>query len=254
MKRIALLFFFIVPFLHNTSAQTFMAGFYAGASVTDIPGTDNVDNDVDFEHLGFVVAGTVSAKISPKSMLQMEIRFIQKGAQQNPVILNDSAQSATQNTSGQYLNNYFTIKLNYVDVTIGIKHQIHFNLRNKNTDRYGIEFGVSVGALVYSSFEANSIYYPIDVNTLDISPYVGIYYNITPHFYVEGRYTNSINSALVPDNTNQGSFYNLYYGTFNDGHNVAFSMTIGFNFGGSSNSSNNTPAPKPAPSSDSSDN
>src|ERR1700722_13402582 len=78
MKRIALLLLLLFPALKYISAQTFQAGFYVGASVSDIPGTDNIDNDVDFEHLGFVIAGTVSAKVSPKTNVQMEIRFIQK--------------------------------------------------------------------------------------------------------------------------------------------------------------------------------
>lgn len=254
MKRLALVFLFIIPSLHSVSAQTFQAGFYGGATMTDIPGTDNIDNDVDFEHLGFVVAGTVCAQISPKTKLQMEIRFIQKGAQQNPQYTNDSAQTATTNTSGQYVNQYFTLVLDYVDVTMGIKHQIHFNLRNKGTDRYGIEAGISVGALVHYTYSVESLNYPIDINTLDFSPYIGIYYNVTPHFYIEGRYANSINSSVVADNTNQGSFYNLYYGTFNDGHNVAFSLTLGFIFGGSNQPLDNSPEKKPAPSTDSTDN
>jgi hypothetical protein len=247
MKRSVLLFLFSIPFLHSISAQTFQAGFYGGATMTDIPGTDNIDNDVDFEHLGFVVAGTVSSKIGPKTRLQMEIRFIQKGAQQNPQYTNDSAQSATVNPNGQYLNNYFTLILDYVDVTVGIKQQIHFNLRNKATDRYGIEAGVSVGALVHYSYTAESIPQPIELNTLEISPYIGLYYNITPHFYIEGRYSNSVNSSVVANTSNANSSYNIYYGTWNDGHNVAFSLTLGFNFGGSSSALKTaTPPPPPA--------
>jgi hypothetical protein len=245
MKRLALLFLFIIPFINNSFAQTFRAGFYAGATMTDIPGTDNIDNDVDFEHLGFVIAGTVSAKVSPKTNLQMEIRFIQKGAQQNPQYTNDSASNANINPNAQYVNNYFSLILDYVDVTVGIKRQIHFSLRNKATDRYGIEAGVSVGALVHYSYTTQSITEPIDVNTLDVSPYVGVYYNITPHFYVEGRYSNSVNDALAHDNNNGNSFYNLYYGTWNAGHNVAFSLTLGFIFGGSSAQPATTPPPPP---------
>lgn len=241
MKRIMLLLLVSFPFFKYVSAQTFQAGFYGGATMTDIPGTDNIDNDVDFEHLGFVIAGTVSTKVSPKTNLQMEIRFIQKGAQQNPVYTSDSASTPYINPNAQYVNDYFTIILDYVDVTIGIKRQIHFNLRNKNTDRYGIEAGVSVGALVHSYYSTQSVTQPIDVNSVDISPYVGIYYNITPHFYVEGRYSNSVNSALAHDNTNGNSFYNLYYGTWNAGHNVAFSLTLGFIFGGSSNPKDTPP-------------
>lgn len=232
MKRIALLLLFIFPALKYSTAQTFQAGFYVGAAVSDIPGTDNIDNDVDYEHLGFVIAGTVSTKISPKTTLQMEIRFIQRGAEQKPSIINDSASTPYINPSGQYLSNYFTIDLNYVDVVIGIKHAIHFSIKNKATDRYGIEAGVSLGALVGYSYEAQSVNYTLDLAPIDISPYVGFYYNITPHFYAEARYSNSINSALVHDNANGNSFYNLYYGTWDAGHNVGFTMTLGFVFGG----------------------
>jgi len=244
MKRILLLLLFVFPLLKYSSAQTFEAGFYLGASVSDIPGTDNIDNDVDFEHLGFTIAGTVSTQLTPRTKLQMEIRFIQRGAQQNPAVINDSASSATVNTSGQYLNNYFTIDLNYVDVVIGFKHAIHFSIRNKATDKYGIEEGVSIGTLIGYSYEAESVNYTLDLSLIDVSPYIGLYYNITPHFYVEGRYSNSINAALKHDNSaNNLGFYNLYYGSWDAGHNVGFTMTIGFNFGGASNQVSTTPQP-----------
>jgi len=238
MKRILLVFLLIFPAFKYSTAQTFQAGFYVGASVSDIPGTDNIDADADFEHLGFTIAGTVSTKISPKTTLQMEIRFIERGAEQKPNIVNDSASTPYINPTGQYISPYFTIDLNYVDVVIGIKHAIHFNLRNKATDRYGIEAGASVGALVGYSYEAQSINYSLDLNSIDISPYIGFYYNITPHFYAEARYSNSINTALVHDNANVGNFYNLSY-TWDNGHNVGFTMTLGFVFGGSSTPNQN---------------
>ncbi len=243
MKRTVLLFLLLFPALHYLSGQTFQAGFYAGAAISDIPGTDNIDNDVDFEHLGFTVAGTVSAQVTPKTKLQMEIRFFQRGAQQSPQIVNDSASTATVNPSGQYLNSYFTIKLNYVDVVFCVKHSIHFNLRNVSTDKYGIEGGLSVGYLMGYSYEAESINYTLDLAPIDISPFVGIYYNVTPHFYVEGRYSNSINSVFKKDNNpNNLGFYYLYYSSWNNGHNVAFSLTLGFNFGGSPAPTNNSPS------------
>jgi Outer membrane protein beta-barrel domain len=242
MKRIILLFLFVLPFLKNTDAQTFHAGFYAGATMTDVPGTDNIDNDMDFRHLGFTVAGTVSAKISPKTQLQMEIRYFQRGAQQTPAY--DTVPNYT-NTPTIGLNNYFDMTLKYVDIVVGIKHQVHCNLRNQNTDRYGIEAGVSLGALIGYSYEAQSINYPLELNPVDISPYVGIYYNVTPHFYIEGRYSNSINSAIKQSGSNAQYF--LYYGSWDDGHNVSFNITLGFNFGGASGTSvNNTPPPPPA--------
>lgn len=227
MKRITLLILFAFPFFKYASAQTFQAGFYVGASVADIPGTDNIDNDDDFVHLGFTLAGTVSAQITPKTKVQMEIRFIQRGASQNP--------PTDSNGFVQLDSGFFKMTLNYVDVVIGIKHAIHFNLHNVATDKYGIEAGVSVGALVGYSYSVQNVNYSLNLSPIDISPYVGLYYNVTPHFYIEGRYSNSVLSALVHDNTNANSFYNFYYGTWDAGHNVGFTFTLGFVFGGSSN-------------------
>ncbi len=242
MKRLAVLVLFIIPFYHYSTAQLFRAGFYVGPTMTDVSGMDNVDNDNDFKHLGFTVAGTVSAKISPKSALQMEIRFIQRGSQQNPVI----------DSFGNILpGDYFKMTLNYVDMVIGIKHQIHFNIRNAATDKYGIEAGVSLGSLVSYSYSVDQVSFNLAVNKIDISPYIGIYYNVTPHFYIEGRYSNSINSALVQDNTKNPYF--LYYNSWNAGHNLNFSLTLGFIFGKTGQPASDTPS-KPQPPADNTDN
>jgi hypothetical protein len=234
MKRIALLI--LLSSFHFLSAQNFQAGFYGGATMTDIAGTDNNDHDNDFQHLGFTIGGTVRTKVSSTSWLQMELRFIQKGTEQRPIY---------DSVSGTY-NQYFNMTLNYVDAVIGIKHQIHFNIKNKATDRYGIEAGVSVGALVSYSYEVQSVTYTnLGINTLDVSPYVGAYYNITPYFYVEGRYSNSVNSALAQGASRNTYF--LYYGAYNDGHNLAFTLTLGFTFKGSSSQPiSNPPAAIPA--------
>ena len=79
MKKIILICLFVLPFYYM-NAQRFRAGFYIGAAITDIDGTDNIDNDNDFEKYGLLVAGTVSAQISTKSAIQMEIRYIRREA------------------------------------------------------------------------------------------------------------------------------------------------------------------------------
>ncbi len=244
MKRLGLVILFVFPVLSYTSAQTFQAGFYAGAVASDIPGTDNIDNDVDYEHLGFTVAGTVSTRISPKTRLQMEIRFSQRGAQQKPAI--DTTYLPNGNIGSIGYNNYFNLTLNYIDVVIGVKHAIHFNLRNAATDRYGIEAGIGIGSLVGYSYEVQSVSYNVNLNSFDLSPYVGFYYNVTPHFYLEARYSNSITSVIKHDNSNPGDFYSIYYSTWDAGHNVAFNLTFGFIFGGSANQPGGGSAPAPS--------
>ena len=252
MKRSLLLFILVFPSFHYLSAQAFQAGFYIGATMTDIAGTDNTDNDNDFRHLGFTVAGTVSTNISPKTKLQMEIRFFQRGAQQTPI--SDTTHQPNGNIANVGYNNYFDMTLNYVDVVIGVKRQIHFNLRNTSTDLYGIEGGVSIGSLVGYSYQAQGVNYTLDLTPMDISPYVGIYYNVTPHFYIEGRYSNSINSVIRHDASNSQGFYNLYYNAWNNGHNLAFSLTLGFVFGGSSDQPANKASSSNSPPSDSENN
>ena len=71
------------------------------------------------------------------------------------------------------------------------------------------------------------------VNTLDISPYVGFYYNISSHVYMEARYSNSITSALTHTNPNytMDPSYAIYYSSWNAGHNLAFTLTLGVVFG-----------------------
>jgi Outer membrane protein beta-barrel domain len=207
----------VLPFVNYLSAQTFSAGFYVGGTMTGIQGLE-ANNANSFEHVGLTVAGTVSAKISPKTRLQMEIRFFQRGASQSP---------RYDSMANQY-NQYFKLTMNYADIVLGIRHQIHFNIRNEAKDMYGIEAGASVGYLMGYTYEVQSITYKLAVNAIDVSPYIGIYYNVTPHFYVEGRFSNSINSALVQNNVKNPYF--LYYSSFNDGHNMCFSLTLGFAF------------------------
>jgi hypothetical protein len=243
MKRLALLFLFITSLVHYSLSQIFKGGFYAGASVADVAGMDNIDNDNDFKHLGFTVAGTVSAKISPKTNLQMEIRYIQRGSQQNPPV--DSNGFADLSAP------FFTLTLRYIDVVLGIKHQIHFNIRNTATDKYGIEAGASIGSLFSYSYTYQNVSYNMALNNIDISPYVGIYYNVTPHFYIEGRYSNSVNSAIVHDNVKNPYF--LYYNSWNAGHNLAFTLTLGFVFGKVAQPTGNEPSKTPPPT-DSTDN
>lgn len=218
MKRLVSLLLFVFPLLQFSSAQTFKAGFYVGANLTGVQGLE-ANNDNSFAHPGFTVAGTLSTKIGRKANLQMELRFFQRGASQSPVY---------DSTTGEY-NNYFKLTLNYVDAVIGIRRQIHFTLRNENTDKYGVEAGVSVGYLFGYSYEVQSITYTLAVHPVDISPYIGLYYNVTPHFYTEIRYSNSVNSVLVDSQAKNPYF--LYYNSFNDGHNLAFSLVLGFVFG-----------------------
>jgi len=213
MKRYIIILLVLIAFKFPLMAQRFNVGILAGADISDVDGADLTDPDNDFNKFGFTVGGYVNTKIN-KSTFQMEIAFAQKGSSQPP--------DSTNN------NNYYKLALDYVDVTLVYRHSIHFNLGKSPTDKFELEGGASVGYLFYSSYEVKSIYYTIPLNTTDISAFVGVVYNFTPNFAIDIRYANSIIPVIKHDAYNT---YPLYYGSWNDGHNLVFQITFKYTFG-----------------------
>lgn len=213
MKRYILILLVLTIFILPTKAQRFNVGLLAGVDISDVDGADLTDNDNDFNKFGLTLGGYVNTKIK-KSTFQMEIAFAQKGSSQPP--------DSTNN------NNYYKLILDYVDVTMVYRHSVHFNLGKSPTDKFELEGGVSLGYLFYSSYEVKSYYYTIPLNTTDISAFVGFAYNFTPNFAIDLRYSNSI-IPVIPHDANNPYF--LYYGSWNDGHNLVFQITFKYTFG-----------------------
>jgi len=214
MKRFILLIVFITIFLFETSAQLFRAGILAGAAITDIAGADLVDRDNDFHKWGFSLGGLVNTNISPRSLIQMEIVYIQKGTSQ----LADSTGN----------NGYYTLALNYIDVSLVLKHTIRFKIKGIPRDRFGIEEGITTGTIISSRFSYQSNDLPItNLNKIDLSLLLGVNYKINSHLFLSLRYSNSIVHAIK----HTSNYLNIYpYTTFNNGNNLVYQITLGYVF------------------------
>jgi hypothetical protein len=212
-KLICFIVVLIVLFETNSSAQQFQAGLTAGAAATDIPG---LTSGTHFNKLGFTVGGLVSTAISSKTVVQLEINYIQKGASQKP----DS------NNNGS-----FRFSFNYLEVPLIFRRHLHLMIFKKPSNQFDLEGGVSVAKLFsytyidqthYAQTLPNNYY-----NKTDASLLVGLDYNFTSNFIFCFRYTNSVIPVIKksPVTSNQLLFYSL-----NKGQNVVLQFTIKFVF------------------------
>ena len=235
MKRLILFRFPIFTVISAAKAQAFKVGVVAGIAITDVDGFNPNGNGDDFRKFGPIIGGSVSTKLGVKSTLQMEITYTQRGSAWPP--------DSTNN------NNYYRFSLDYIDVTILWKRQLHLGVNKKPTDKLGFEAGVTLGTLFTYLYTSKSIVYPITgLNTFDAGVLVGIYYNFSPKFYFSGTYGNSFIPVIPHDGFPAGS-YGLFYSSWNKGENLAFQLTFGLKFGSNSEDkvSNAPVAPPPAP-------
>jgi len=208
----ALLAFLILLILEITDvqAQQFHAGLYGGVNVTNVDGTSPAGTIGSFHKFGFTFGSYVNTILTENNILQMEIGYSQKGYLNEP---NDV-----------YPNNYSQLNLNYIETALLLRHHIHFNLRNKPRDKFSLEGGASIGKLIYNSYSIQRTLYPINLNTTDISPFVGIAYNYSPNLWMEFRYYNSLTPVIKRDATNDTYF--LYYGSWDRGNNLVFQFKL----------------------------
>ena len=199
--------------LMQARAQQFRAGLMGGFTITDVDGADLMDNDTDFHKFGFSLGGLVNSKISPSTVLQMELAYIQKGSLQGP----DST----------HTNNYYTMAFDYVDASLLLKHAIKLKVDKVTPGRISLEAGLTLGRVVRSSYSFRSIKYSVDMNKTDLSALVGINYKIFSNLFIDFRYSNSLIHA-IKHNSNTVNFYP--YATFQRGNNLVFQLTLGYIF------------------------
>ena len=120
------------------------------------------------------------------------------------------------------------INLNYIDVSLLVKQGLGYS-KKAGFDKFGVEAGLTIGDLISSSFkDSTNMKGPIKVNPFDLEILAGVYYNFTPGFYVDVRYSNSLIHAIP----HQSNFQNFYpYFTMQKGNNLVFQLTLGFVFG-----------------------
>jgi hypothetical protein len=208
----------------------FRAGLTFGPVATDVHGTDTRDSDSDFSKLGFSFGLLVNTALSEKNILQFEINYIQKGAQQKP----DSAN-----------NGYFRLALNYIEVPLVFRRKMHMNIRKKPNDRLDLEGGVSYARLVGYSYNVDNYALVVDskkLNTGEVSLLAGINYNFTPSISFGFRYSNSITPAIVRNSIPAQFFFYAY----NSGNNQVVLFSFRYVLGGKKNKSDNSTPPPPS--------
>jgi hypothetical protein len=205
-------------------AQRFRAGMIGGLVCTDVAGFDFLDYDNDFHKGGFTFGGYVNARIDEQNSWQFEISYVRKGTLQSDM---DSLHNLTY---------FYLLQLNYIEVPLLYRHQFHIQVRSKETDRFSMVLGPSLGALVnvyqeglfyqggayYSSYFNNS-----DFRRAELALHAGVSYNFFNNFYFDVRYSNSI----LPVTKRDLHFDQFFRYTWNKGDNMVFSFTLRYLFG-----------------------
>lgn len=209
-------------------AQRFHAGFTAGVTVTDIPGMDARDGDLDFNKLGLVGGGIVSTQLNEQNDLQFEINYIQKGSSQRPDSLN---------------NGQFRLSLDYIEVPLVFRHRMNIALRQRTVKRFGFEAGISIAQLVRFKEVANN--YPQTVyasyfNKTEVSLLAGVDCFLTDRLMFSLRYSNSV----IPAVKRNGQMPGFYLYTFNQGNNMVFQLAFKFIFGETGNAKSDVVHPQ----------
>lgn len=213
MKRI-LISVCLLMAMQDVHAQHFMAGLDGSALVSDVQGTDTRDFDNDFYKVGYSLGAFVNRQMGDKNILQLEINYIQKGAEQVPDSNN---------------NGYFKLVFNYIEVPVVLRHRMHLTVNKAFYNNFEWELGLSGGYLFGANYTAGNGYtnaYPANtLNTIDISVLGGINYILSPSVYLGIRYSNSIipvikRSGLSP------SAINEYTLSFNDGNNLIWAFCL----------------------------
>lgn len=234
MKR--LLFLPLILTLAITAnAQQFKIGAVAGIAITDVQGFNQTEIPT-FRKGGAIIGGVVNTHIGNTTRMQLEISYVQRGSQIPP----DST----------HLNNYYLLRLNYIDVSLMVRQPIHLSINHKVSDKYGLLAGLTYGTLIYQSYNAQSVYYDMsaNLNTYEANVFFGFYYNFTPNLFFDLRYSNTFLPVIKSNATSVGGVFYPYFNSWNDGNNIGFEIRLGYTFGGGSTSNDAGPSsPPPAP-------
>lgn len=167
--------FLVLPFF--SLAQGFGGGIYAGISTTQITG----DGIGGFNKVGAWGGGFTDFRFTPRSTLQLELSFIQKGSRQAATVKNN--------------NMFILYNLNMIEIPVIYKW---YGIKNMS-----IELGLQAG-IVLSSVEKGTII--VESRNSDVyhrgewSGAAGLsYYFWKGKIEVNARYSNSILSLRKGD-------------------------------------------------------
>jgi hypothetical protein len=189
MRKLYLVLVVLLPLF--TSAQQFSGGIMAGFVSSQVAG----DMYAGFDKAGLSGGFFTSLSLNPKTAIQMELCFIQKGSRYNANIDQPDFQN-------------YLLRLNYADLPLLYQYKFR---------GFTFEGGLSASFLL-SSFEEKE-YYEIDLNdwkNVCFNSVIGVRFYITPSWNVAVRTVNSINSIRKTPVEGNVRRYGNKYGEFND--------------------------------------
>jgi len=200
--------FFISGFVFllscNLWGQNFNAGIQAGLSTSEISG----DYVTGPSNAGAYRGLFTNMYISDRSILQLELNYVQKGSKKNP--------DSTDVTS-------YLLRMHYIEIHFLYKLRI-MKLFNLDLERFVFEVGPSLGYLAKSYEEIDGWIMEDNFNSLDFSGSIGMYYFISDNLAFNIRYSNTLFFPVrdVPS----GDTYFLRKGQFNEVLSFTFHYTI----------------------------
>ena len=149
-------------------AQDFSGGILAGLAASEISG-DRLQGP---NKAGLYFGGFVNRYFSPRSSIQMELDYIQKGSRENP------------DSSNNYY--YYRLRLNYIEIPVHYRYDF--------SERGTLETGLSLGVLVHQDEEGHSgaVLSGLSFDLFDLSANIGIFYTLLKDLRINIRYSNSL--------------------------------------------------------------
>ena len=209
---------YLLCFINELHAQHFDAGLNLGTLVSDVQGTDTRDYDNDFEKVGFTGGVFVNRTFGRNDILQLEINYTQKGAEQLPDSTN---------------NGYFKMVLNYVEVPLLLRHRIRVNMNKKFYNNFEWELGISGGYLFSYTYNVSGYNLLLDrsnLNFIDLNALLGINYVFSRNWYFGVRYSNSV-IPVIKRNAIPAQALTSYPLAFNNGNNRMVQFCLKYVFG-----------------------
>ncbi len=208
MKRLLLLAIIAFSCVTTIYGQKFYGGIVAGGTMSQVRG----DSRSGFHKVGIVGGAFAGLKLNEDFDIQMELKYIQKGALSNDF----------ENYPG---SDPFLLKLDYVDLPVVMSYNLNkVNINDVNLKWMKLEFGLSLDVLVNARQKILGENVQSDPwNRLAVNTVIGVRVDISDNFEVGLRIINSMTSICTPSKSpyNNGVVKYVrrllpFYGMFND--------------------------------------
>ena len=177
--------------MFTIQAQKFNGGVMLGFTGSQVAG----DNDEGYNKAGLFAGGFVNLKIGYRSLLQLELEFMQKGSRHNP-----------NYEEGDFKS--LLIRLAYVEMPLLYQYII--------SDKFKIEAGPSLAVLIDSFEEYDEVEGDRkNFRLLHLCLNAGVYYSLTDKILLNLRTNNSLINIRNQEVT--GDVHRLIdHGQYND--------------------------------------